>query len=89
VGKFAIEHRRLVFAGSLLIFAAGAFFNRHLKRAFFPDDVQYLSYVDVWLRNAAALPATNNVAQQAEQVIRDVAAEYGRSIGKGARCSSR
>ena len=54
VGKCAIEHRRIVFAGSLLIFAAGAFFNRHLKRAFFPEDLQYLSYVDVWLRNAAA-----------------------------------
>ncbi len=78
VGKAAIEHRRVVFAASLLVFAAGAFFNRHLKRAFFPDDVQYLSYVDVWLRNAAALPTTNEVAQQAEAVIRDVAAQYGR-----------
>ena len=85
VGKYAIEHRRkVVFACSLLIFAAGAFFNRHLKRAFFPDDVQYLSYVDVWLRNAAALPTTNDVAQQAEQVIRDVAAEYGKAAsGEG------
>ena len=78
VGKFAIEHRHIVFAGSLLIFAAGAFFNRHLKRAFFPDDVQYLSYVDVWLRNAAALPTTNDVARQAEEVIRDVSSEYGK-----------
>ena len=93
VGKFAIEHRRIVFAGSLLIFAAGAFFNRHLKRAFFPDDVQYLSYVDVWLRNAAALPTTNDVARQAEQVDprRGGAVRQG-SSGEGqarATCSSR
>jgi multidrug efflux pump subunit AcrB len=78
VGKYAIEHRHKVFAASLLIFAAGAFFNRNLKRAFFPDDVQYLSYVDVWLRNAAALPTTNDVAREAETVIREVAEQYGK-----------
>ena len=78
VGKYAIEHRRMVFTLSLLFIASGAFFNRNLKRAFFPDDVQYLSYVDIWLRNAAALPTTNDVAREAETVIRDVAAQYGK-----------
>ncbi len=82
VGKFAIEHRVKVFLASLLIFGLGAFFNRNLKRAFFPDDVQYLSYVDIWLPNNAALPVTNNTAQQVETVIREVLEQYGAEHGE-------
>ena len=41
-----------------------AFVFAQLKSAFFPEDVQYWSYVDVWLPNDANLGATNQVAKQ-------------------------
>jgi multidrug efflux pump subunit AcrB len=77
VGTFAIEHRRAVLAASLLVLAGGAYLKAQLKDAFFPDDVQYLSYVDVWLRDDATLLATDAAARQAEQTIIDVAKAYG------------
>ncbi len=47
--KFAIEHRWKVAIGSLAFLVLGAFLFSQLKTSFFPDDVQYWSYVDVWL----------------------------------------
>ncbi len=77
VGSFCIEHRWLVLLASALILGAASFFKHQLKNAFFPDDVQYLSYVDVWTRNSSALSGTDAAAAEAEQVIRDVATRYG------------
>ena len=77
VGSFCIEHRWVVLTASLLFLASGSFFKHHLKNAFFPDDVQYLSYVDVWMRNNAALSGTDAAAEETEHVIRDVAKQYG------------
>ena len=45
--------------------------------AFFPEDVQYWSYVDVWLPNASNLDATNQVAQKVEHIVREQAEQYG------------
>ena len=45
---------------------------------FFPTDLFYLSYVDVWLPEDATIRATNAAAEAAERIIRDVATEYGR-----------
>lgn len=77
VGKFAIEHRWGVFAGSLLFLAFGGFLGHQLKTQFFPDDVQYLSFLDVWLPNDVPLFVTNQTAVQVENVIRDTAEKYG------------
>ncbi|MEZ4413183.1 MAG: efflux RND transporter permease subunit [Gemmatimonadales bacterium] len=82
VGHYAIEHRRKVLAGSMVFLALGVVLKRSLKETFFPDDVQYLSYVDVWLPNPTALPATNATAAAAEVVIREAAAEFGVRHGK-------
>ena len=46
------------------------FLFSQLKTSFFPDDVQYWSYVDVWLPNDANFDATNQAAQQVETIIR-------------------
>ncbi|HUN60451.1 MAG TPA: efflux RND transporter permease subunit [Candidatus Sulfotelmatobacter sp.] len=77
-GKFAIEHRWLVFAGSLLFLALGGYIGHQLKTQFFPDDVQYLSFLDVWLPNDVPLFVTNQTAMQVENVIRDTADKYAR-----------
>src|SRR5215471_9626376 len=76
--RAAIDHRWKVFAGSLAFLALGAFFMSRLKTSFMPDDVQYWSYVDVWLPNDANLDATNQTAQQVEQIVREEAEKFGK-----------
>lgn len=74
----AIENRWKVFAVSLLFLALGGFLYKQLKSSFFPNDVQYWSYLDIWLPNDAPFSATNETARRAEEIIRRVAEEYGR-----------
>jgi len=78
LGKQAIEHRWLVFAGSLLFLALGGYFGHLLKTQFFPDDVQYLSFMDIWLPNDVPLFVTNQTANQIEDVIRATADQFGK-----------
>jgi multidrug efflux pump subunit AcrB len=78
VAKFAIEHRWKVAIGSLSFLVLGAFLFTRLGTSFFPDDVQYWSYVDVWLPNDANFDATNQAAQRVEQIIRQQAEAWGK-----------
>ena len=48
-----------------------------LKTQFFPKDLSYLSYVDVWLPADAPLSATSEAAAHSEEIIREVVEEYG------------
>jgi multidrug efflux pump subunit AcrB len=74
----AIDHRWRVLAGSLLFLALGGLFGSQLKQQFFPKDLSYFSYLDVWLPPDAPLTATDATARRTEQVIRQVAEQYGR-----------
>jgi multidrug efflux pump subunit AcrB len=76
---WAIDHRLLVFGASLVLLVGGFRAARGLKTAFFPQDLSYLSYVDVWLPEDAPLSATRFKARQAERVIRETLEEYGRA----------
>jgi multidrug efflux pump subunit AcrB len=68
---WAIDHRRVVpVAGMLLLVSTFVFAGRRLHKAFFPKDLSYLSYVDVWLPEDAPMSATTEVARQADEVIR-------------------
>jgi multidrug efflux pump subunit AcrB len=71
--KFCIEHRWKVLFASLLFVALSLVLFKQLKTSFFPDDVQYWSYADVWLPNDANFETTNQAAQQVEQIIREQA----------------
>lgn len=73
---WAIDHRKKVLLGATLLLVAGFAVKTQLKNAFFPDDVQYLSYVDVWLKNDANIEATDSVTQRAEQIIRETLDNY-------------
>ncbi len=75
-GGFALRHRRLVFAGALLFLAAGGFSLRNLKQQFFPKDLSYLSYADIWLPEDATLAATDDVTLRAQGAIERAAAQY-------------
>lgn len=78
VGTWAINHRWRALGMSLVFLALGGFFMSQLKRQFLPKDLSYLSYVDVWLPEDAPLLETNKAAGEAEQIIQEVAAEYGK-----------
>ena len=77
VGNAAIDHRWKVLAGSLVLLVIGGFFMSQLKQQFFPKDLSYLSFVDVWLPEDAPLTRTNETAHRAEELIREVVKEYG------------
>jgi multidrug efflux pump subunit AcrB len=76
VGR-AIAHRWSVLLGSLVFLVVGAFVASHLKQQFFPEDVQYWFYLDVWLPNDVPLTATNDTAVKAEEVVRQILADAG------------
>ncbi|HYX54368.1 MAG TPA: efflux RND transporter permease subunit, partial [Candidatus Limnocylindrales bacterium] len=78
VGNFALRHRWGVFAGSLLMLVLGGWFFSLLRPQFFPKDLSYLSYVDVWLPPDAPLGATDATTQRAEAVIRQEAERFGK-----------
>ncbi len=77
VGDFALQHRWAVFAGSLSILVVGFVFMSRLNPQFFPKDLSYLSYVDVWAPSDAPLAATSAIAHKAEAVIREEAERFG------------
>jgi multidrug efflux pump subunit AcrB len=86
LGKTLIDHRWKTFAFSLLFLVLGGFVGHKLKNQFFPDDVQYLSYLDVWLPNDAPLIATDRAVQQVEQVVRQTVEKFEREHpGKGGK----
>ena len=78
VGDFALRHRWPVFLGSLSVLALGGFFMSRLHPQFFPKDLSYLSYVDVWLPPDAPLGATNKTVERAEDVIRNESERFGK-----------
>ena len=81
---FAIDHRKLVLLASLLVLALGVGAKSQLKNAFFPDDVQYLSTIDVWLKNDASIDATNRVAEAVEQKVREEIDRYATELNPSA-----
>src|SRR5262249_25624126 len=82
VGGWALDNRWKVLAMSFVFLILGGAIGSRLKTAFFPHDYSYLSFVEVWLPEDAPLTETNKAAQRSEEVIRRVAAEYGREHGK-------
>ncbi|WP_445354455.1 efflux RND transporter permease subunit [Microbulbifer sp. EKSA008] len=75
---WAISNRKIVILIALGILVLGVVIKSQLRNAFFPADVQYLFYVDIWLQNDASIDATDNVAKVAEEIIRETIEEYQR-----------
>lgn len=80
VGAAAIEHRKMVFAGSLLILVGGALIGKQLRSQYFPKDLSYFSTVDVWLPEDAAVSATEQAVRQVEAIVRQTADARLRSL---------
>ncbi|HWQ36326.1 MAG TPA: efflux RND transporter permease subunit [Blastocatellia bacterium] len=78
VGAWALENRWKTLAASLVFLLIGGVFLLQLRTEFFPKDLSYLSYLNVWLPEDAPLSATNKATLRAEAVIREVTEAYGR-----------
>ncbi|MEM7009492.1 MAG: efflux RND transporter permease subunit, partial [Thermodesulfobacteriota bacterium] len=78
IANWAIDNRKKAFAISLVFFVVGGLIASNIKTSFFPSDVQYLSYVDVWMPNGATLASTNETVVQTGDVIREVAEKYAK-----------
>ena len=76
LSRRAIGRRWLVLAGSLVFIVIGGLGASRLKTQFFPEDVQYWFYVDVWLSNSAPIALTDDTAAAAERVIRRAVGEF-------------
>lgn len=79
VGSYAIVHRWKVLTFSLIFLVAGFSLLGVMKPEFFPKDLSYLSYIDVWLPEDAPFSATNQKAIQAEEIVRRVCDEYSKT----------
>ncbi len=75
----AIGRRWAVLGLSLVFLAGGALVATQLKSQFFPEDVQYWSYVDVWLPNDAPLTLSDGVSRHVESIVRREVKDYEKS----------
>lgn len=73
----AIRHRWLSLGAAAALFVCGTLGARGLKQSFFPKDLNYLAYVDVWLPEDAPVTTTREKAAEVEQVIREIAGPRG------------
>jgi multidrug efflux pump subunit AcrB len=78
----AIKHRWAVLGASLIFVVIGGLFASRLKSQFFPEDVQYWFYLDIWLPNDTPLSTTNDTALQAGQVVRQVVEKLAPTVSK-------
>ncbi len=87
----AIEHRWGVLGISGIFIVGGGIAASFLKTEFFPLDLQYWSYVDIWLPNGTPAGKTDQVVKQAEDLTRQVVDDYERrekpKLYKGPRFS--
>ncbi|HEU5249662.1 MAG TPA: efflux RND transporter permease subunit [Thermoanaerobaculia bacterium] len=82
VGSAAIRNRWKVFLGSLGILVLGGVMMKNMKQQFFPKDLQYLSWIDVWLPEDAPFLSTAEATQRVEDIVREEAARFGEEHGK-------
>lgn len=78
VGTAALNHRWMTLLISFGFLGLGVILVSRVKDDFFPKDLSYLSFVDLWLPEDAPISATDASARQAETIIRQVTDEFGR-----------
>ena len=77
VGGFALKHRKMALVSSFLLLAMGGYFATHLRQQFFPKDLSYLSFIDIWLPVDAVIASSSEAAERAEKIIVKTAEEFG------------
>jgi multidrug efflux pump len=78
---WAIDHRLLVFGLSIVMLVGAGVYSKRVKNSFFPKDLSYLSYVDIWLPEDSPLSATRAKAAEVAKIIETSAKEWGHDHG--------
>jgi multidrug efflux pump subunit AcrB len=78
VVTWSIRHRWISLAVAVALALSALPWMRQLKTAFFPKDLSYLSYVDVWAPEDSTVSQTRELAERAQGVIREAAERWGR-----------
>jgi multidrug efflux pump subunit AcrB len=73
---WAIQHRWQVLAASSAFLVFGLALASTLRTQFFPEDVQYWSYIDLWLPNGTSIAQTRDAAEKAEGIVNQVLVDY-------------
>jgi multidrug efflux pump subunit AcrB len=73
----AIRRRWAVLGAAIALLALGMVAVSGVKQAFFPKDLSYLSYVDVWLPEDSPVATTRETAAEVDEVIREIGKPYG------------
>ncbi|MFN8574132.1 MAG: efflux RND transporter permease subunit [Gemmatimonadaceae bacterium] len=76
MGQAAITHRWRVAFGSMAILILGGWVMSRLKPQFFPKDLQYLSYVEVWMPEDTPVIETRAMTEHVEHLVKEHAAEF-------------
>jgi multidrug efflux pump subunit AcrB len=84
-----VKHRWLTLGVAALFFLTGGAFFARLPQQFFPHDLAYLSYIDVWLPQGSSLSRTDDLARQVEREVLSASEGFakdhpGELQGKGA-----
>ena len=74
--RWAIDHRYAVLLAAAAVLAAGVAAGPRLKTAFFPKDLSYLFYIDVWTPEDSSLSATNRTTVRVAEIVQQTAAEF-------------
>jgi multidrug efflux pump subunit AcrB len=74
---FLIDNRWKALVISLTLVVAGFWVQSRLKPQFFPKDLSYLSYVDLWLPEDASIKTTEEAAGVAEELLIKAATDFG------------
>jgi len=82
---WSIDHRYKVLLLSAIVLAGGGFAGSRLRSSFFPKDLSYLSYVDIYLPEDASISATTEAATEADKIIREVTEEYAKEEAGSAK----
>jgi multidrug efflux pump subunit AcrB len=75
---WVLDHRKRVLAVACLALVGAVPLFQSLRTSFFPKDLSYFFYVDVWTPEDSTFASTEQAAMKAERVIRQVADDYAR-----------
>ncbi len=76
VVEWAIDHRWRVLGAATVVLVATGLLGGRLKTSFFPTDLSYLFYIDVWTPEDSPLSTTGQAARDAERIVREAASEF-------------
>ena len=80
LGRFLIRYRWGALLASFGVLAFGGWLGVTLKQQFFPKDLSYLAYVNVFLPEDASFESANRTARNVEEVVERVSAEQKRPL---------